>query len=248
MRTLGIPTKPTIYVSDIHGDIASLEKIKSLPEYNNPNYQVVFGGDYIDGEPYGLEVLKFVYMETLEANRYATMGNHEKLLLSFLDAPYGVDKANYYGNGGKHTLKHMCGDLGYSAIKMASMVKRRYPELIDFLRNLPICVESDNQMFVHAGVDPVLSDYRETKNDDALWIREDYINFPNTTGKVVISGHTPTFLINGHPSCPIEMLDGEPKRYLIDGGEHAMNRHLNVLILNADGSFKKKYVISGENG
>ena len=239
MRILEIPNKKTVYVSDIHGDIKSLKLVKGLPEYDNPEYQWVYGGDYIDGEPYGLEVVKFVMNEVGNGN-YATMGNHDNMLLSFIRNPDGY-KRLYYGNGGKTTLSHIFPG-GHSAKGYASYIKKEYPELISFISKLPTAVESANQIFVHAGVNPDIP-WRTTSDEDAIWIRNDYYNEGNTTGKTVVSGHTPTYLIGGYPACPIVALPGEPKRYVIDAGEHAMNRHLNVLVLDEKGEFLRKHIV-----
>lgn len=239
MKILGIPNKKTVYVSDIHGDIKSLKLVKGLPEYDNPEYQWVYGGDYIDGEPYGLEVIQFV-MHEVDKGNYATLGNHDKMLLSFISDPDNW-KQVYYGNGGKTTLNHMYPG-GHSANGYARYIKNVYPDILTFISELPTSVESANQLFVHAGVNPDVP-WRATSDEDAIWIRDDYYNAGNTTGKTVVSGHTPTYLINGHPSCPVEVLKGDPKRYLIDAGEHAMNRHLNVLVLDEKGEYLRKHIV-----
>ena len=38
-----------LYLSDIHGNFEALKHLKNLPEMSDPNCQIRFGGDYIDG-------------------------------------------------------------------------------------------------------------------------------------------------------------------------------------------------------
>ena len=241
--------KPTVYISDIHGDIDSLRRIKNLVEYHNSSYNWVFGGDYVDGEPYGLEVLEFIKRECDDGWAKAIIGNHDKMLLDFLRMPDSFNQRQYYMNGGKHTLKHMCGDIGYSAQRMAEIVRGKYPDIVKWLGELPTAIEDPYKLCVHAGVDLTLDDYHDTSEFDALWLRERYMydedgyQRDNLTGKVIVTGHTPTRFINGDASCPVTLFPSDSNRYFIDGGEHALNRHLNVLVLDRKGNLEDVHTV-----
>lgn len=235
-----------VYISDIHGDIDSLRMISTLPEYHNPEYEFMFCGDYVDGSIYGFEVLDFVKRECDEGWAKAIIGNHDKMLLDFLRVPDEFNKRQYYMNGGKKTLKHACGDVGHSAERTAAIIRSKYPHLLKWLGELPTAVVDDHKMCVHAGVR--WDDYMGTTDFDALWIRDDYFYengkvARNLSDKVIVTGHTPTAFLVDDETCPIVCLKNGPARYDIDGGEHAYNRALNVLVLGPQGQLEDTYKI-----
>lgn len=41
--------KTYLYLSDIHSNFEALKHLDSLPEMQNPDCEIRFGGDYIDG-------------------------------------------------------------------------------------------------------------------------------------------------------------------------------------------------------
>jgi len=256
MKTVFTEPKATIYISDIHGDMASLKRVEEMPEFGNPDYQFVFGGDYVDGSIYGIEVLQYIKDACDAGWAKAIIGNHDKMLTTFVRDPSGDNKRLYYLNGGKHTLKHACGDVGYSASRMAAMVLRTYPDIIHWLETLPTAIEDDYKLCVHAGIDWDAKDYHNTDDTIALWIREAYIYDKeqtaiqeNNTGKIIVSGHTPTVMVTNDDDCPITVLTaGSNPRYLIDGGEHAKNNSFNALVLKKNGLLEAAYKIGADFG
>jgi serine/threonine protein phosphatase 1 len=60
---------------------------------------------------------------------------------------------------------------------------------IEWFRTLPTYHETDDVIFVHAGVRPNLT-VQATTEWDRLWIREEFIHSPYDWGKVVVYGHT----------------------------------------------------------
>ena len=153
------------------------------------------------------------------------------------------NKRQYYMNGGKSTLKHMLGT-GASAHVMATMVHSKYPDIIKWLGELPTAIETPNVLGVHAGVTSA-AHYEDTPDFDAIWVRDEYIYGNLGIGKVVVSGHTPTKLLCGRDDCPV-VLDGDNAHYFIDAGEHALNRHLNVLVLDTTGALRNNYIVGSD--
>ena len=51
--------KTYLYLSDIHSNFEALKHLDSLPEMQNPDCEIRFGGDYIDGERQREHVIKF---------------------------------------------------------------------------------------------------------------------------------------------------------------------------------------------
>jgi len=116
-------------------------------------------------------------------------GNHEDMLLGFLDDP-GRGK-HWLWNGGEATLEsygvEAAGDLANVRDRFASALPRAHH---DFLRGLLLQESFGDYAFVHAGVRPgVPLDAQEP--EDLLWIREEFLDSDADFGKVVVHGHTP---------------------------------------------------------
>jgi serine/threonine protein phosphatase 1 len=108
------------------------------------------------------------------------------MFLSWLGEP-GRHGDVFLLNGGKATIE----SYGFSPAIGAGEAKRRIPEThLAFLRNLPMKHLREPFLFVHAGISPgyPLDDQR---NEDLLWIREEFIRNRHTMGHTVVFGHTP---------------------------------------------------------
>ncbi|MDP4500321.1 serine/threonine protein phosphatase, partial [Enterococcus faecalis] len=61
-----------------------------------------------------------------------------------------------------------------SPTEMALMIRISYPELIYFLTKRPLYFEWQHYLFVLAGVDLTMEDWRQKAPKDFLWIREPF--------------------------------------------------------------------------
>ncbi len=165
---------PAIYaVGDIHGCLEPLQRLmeKIAPR---PEDTVVFVGDYIDRGPRSREVVD--YLLRLPYRCVFLMGNHERMLLSFLD---GEDEDVFLENGGQETIKSYDGDpLNIPASHLA------------FFQNLRTMYETPDFLFVHAGIRPMVP-LAEQSLHDLIWIRHEFIKFAGRYPKPVVFGHTP---------------------------------------------------------
>lgn len=173
MTTKWRPNKggDNIYIiPDIHGMLSQLQLIlKSiLPLRKNEgvNDKIIFLGDYIDrhtNSPKILDLLidlKKKYGEKIVLLK----GNHESLFLDALDLGFAFPSKYdfWFANGGAQTL------IGYLERHnlpthephrlMRSRIKDLVPqEHVSFLKTeLKLYYELDDNIFVHAGVDPML--------------------------------------------------------------------------------------------
>lgn len=168
-------------IGDVHGCHAQLlvllAKIKA--HAGRQPYTGIFLGDYVDRGPKSREVVNQV--RGLVAGRggpgvwHALMGNHEAMMA---DA-FKVRDAGplWLVNGGDATLKSYEGH---------DDEMRQHAE---WMASLPTIIETENHLFVHAGLSPrysVSSQPEEVK----LWIRN-WENDDHDFGKHVVYGHTP---------------------------------------------------------
>ena len=202
-------------IGDVHGEIGMLRK---LLEFWEPSSQrLIFIGDIIDRGENPKECLEVVQQLIKEEEAICLAGNHEDLLFNFLSNPqkYGP---NYFLNGGWKTVETLLEEpiTNKNPLEMVRQIKDRYPELVPFLKFLPYHYEWDSYLFVHAGVDLTKDHWQETNPSDFLWIREEFHKGKNHTGKKIVFGHTPTFLL--HQDQTESQLWMEDDKIGIDGG------------------------------
>jgi len=129
-------------------------------------------------------------------------GNHEDILKNWLEGGQKYQEDSSWScflyNGGKETLK---------SYGISEAVKHLFPiNHLDFLFNeTKMLYETDNYVFVHAGLVPGLSiskhlskikEEYESYTNAMLWAREGFIDNPYDWGKKIIFGHTPAYKLN----------------------------------------------------
>ncbi len=229
-------------VSDIHG---CYEQFIKLLEYWDKSMKLVVLGDLIDrGEASKQVVQEVMKLKEIYKDQVVVLkGNHEDMFLKFLQDP--VQKGDiYFFNGGKSTVKDFIDErfiLHRSLKNLADLVLERASNEVKFIRDLQLYEEFGDVLFVHAGIDPRLPDWRETSEECFVWTR-DMVNHCNNTGKVIVYGHTPTKMIHSNQSSDIWI--SEDRLYInIDGG-CAYGGQLNAIIVNAQGEIEQTYRIN----
>jgi serine/threonine protein phosphatase 1 len=173
-------------VGDIHGSygklVSLMKKIKIRPEHD----RLVFIGDYIDRGERSKEVID--YLIELKKEMPSTvflLGNHEHMLLEYLS---GKNINPFLFNGGQKTLNSY---LGEGRLQYLQDPKKVFPaDHLDFYRSCQPYFESDDYIFVHAGLRRGIALERQDLFD-LLWIREEFYYSKTNFGKTVIFGHTP---------------------------------------------------------
>ncbi|AKA44360.1 metallophosphoesterase [Paenibacillus polymyxa] len=205
-------------IGDIHG---SYDKFRALMKHWNPDkQQLVILGDLIDRGPDSLSVVRRCMELKKEYGAKILGGNHEWNLFDFIDKP-NVYAKYYLEKGGRNTLQSFLG-IKDSAIhkspeKMAILMKERFFNELNFLRDLPDYYEHQHYVFVHAGVNLYLKDWKHTNPSDFRWIREPFHEAKNETGKIFVFGHTPTHYLNPDGNCGVWVSPCQSK-IGVDGG------------------------------
>ena len=174
-------------IGDIHGQIYKLRKLIDRI-YINDTYQLVFVGDYIDRGEYSFEVIDYLIGLSRIYNCVFLKGNHEEM---FMDYMSGINESIFVTNGGYDTI-HSYEKNGYDINPYVDYVDRHLPPThLEFFRGLKYYYETDDYIFVHAGLEPKDIPLEEQPKDLLLWERYDFINSEFDWGKKVIFGHTP---------------------------------------------------------
>ncbi|WP_054949395.1 metallophosphoesterase family protein [Numidum massiliense] len=186
-------TTRILAISDIHGQYNMLTRLLNKVKYRPETDKLVFLGDYIDRGKCSKEVVATVKRLVEEDGAIAIRGNHDQILLSMLDDDWSWN--NWVINGGMATLESYLGRTVTAEDDVANhlqAMREQYHDHLDFLASLPLYWEDERHIFIHAGIDPELDDWRQTPAKTMLWIREKFYRAQLDTGKTVVFGHTPT--------------------------------------------------------
>jgi serine/threonine protein phosphatase 1 len=201
-----VPPGMRIYaVGDIHGRLDLLDELLELIERDSEERppaetSLVFLGDYIDRGPNSKGVVSRLLSGVGPGFTPVFLkGNHEDLLVKFLDHPQ--TGAGWLHNGGDSTLI----SYGLDATAIASAFSLDLAALVDanasfktllpaghlqFYRNLRLSHRAGSYFFVHAGVRPGIA-LDAQAGTDLIWIRNEFLLHPGSHGAVVVHGHTP---------------------------------------------------------
>lgn len=168
-------------VGDVHGCASRL--VTLLPRLKG---QVILAGDLIDR---GEESARVLDLARERDDIITLLGNHEAMLLDFLDDPAAGPR--WLRGGGLQTLASLGvgGDLSPGA--MPALRDRLALALgngrIDWLRRLPRLWRGGNVMVSHAGADPAQPP--ELQVDALIWGHPDCGRKPRRDGLWVVHGH-----------------------------------------------------------
>ncbi len=170
-------------IGDIHGCLSLLQDLMTRLPVDPEKDRIVFMGDYIDRGPAPKGVVDFILALRQTHRVVCLIGNHERLLLDFYD--HGINRDTWLANGGIQTID------AYGLIETPKGRRIDIPqEHLIFFRSLLPYYETEEYIFVHAGLKPGVPIAEQTLND-MIWIRDDFIASDYNFGKRVIFGHTP---------------------------------------------------------
>jgi serine/threonine protein phosphatase 1 len=194
------PDEICIYaIGDIHGRFDLLTEIcaridADIRRNGGRRWLQVFLGDYVDRGPNSSAVITLLAERSRSAHVICLRGNHEAALLQFLDDPDTLIQWRQFG--GLQTL--ISYGLTPSAnpsrdenAQLAKELRQIIPSYhLDFLQSLRTSHSVDRYFFAHAGVRPGVP-LDQQREEDLLWIRDDFLLSEDDFGKVIVHGHTP---------------------------------------------------------
>jgi len=216
------PTLPKgirIYaVSDIHGCADILKKVFAAIDHHLARAEPmralhVFLGDYIDRGPASRQTIDLLIERSHRHESIFLKGNHEAFLLEVLEDASRLEAWREYG--GLQTL------MSYGLAPSMKPDRDEQNELVQallrgmpdhhrhFFNNLRSSFCCGDFFFAHAGVRPGVP-LRRQREEDLLWIRDEFLQSEEDFGKFVVHGHTPV------PKPEIR-----PNRINIDTGAYA---------------------------
>jgi len=174
-----VPAGKIFAIGDIHGCLDKLKTLLGMIQLDWDKDLMVFLGDYVDRGPDSQGVIELLLdLKKEHADRLIFLkGNHEWMFMQFLK---GEEHDLFLQNGGRKTLESYSVEKGRIDIPQSHR---------DFLDHLDLYFETDDYIFVHAGLRPYIS-ISEQSPEDFLWIRSHFLKSSYDWGKRVIFGHT----------------------------------------------------------
>jgi len=174
--------KKIFAIGDIHGCYDRLKALMEKIPIDCSRDTLVFIGDYIDRGPHSVEVVDYlIHLKKRVPEVIFLKGNHEDMLDKFLT---GADRFTYLLNGGQQTLD------SYLTKPVQSEFFPIPPDHMEFFKSLRLFYETEEFIFVHAGLRPRVP-LKSQNTEDLLWIRNKFVSTKYDFGKRVIFGHTP---------------------------------------------------------
>ena len=175
------PARPTYAIGDLHGSLPLLDNIVSGIERDARAFdlppQMVFLGDMVDRGNDSAGVIERMISLTAEENVTALMGNHERMMLRFLDEP--KSNLKWLSWGGYETL--LSYGLALSEQEAARLPTRRLMQQLDacipeqhvnWLKSLHfghvLELDGTDTILAHAGFSPD-QPYDSQPEDPLLW-------------------------------------------------------------------------------
>ena len=236
--------------SDVHGEYNAL--IRSLEEAGyergNPNHKLVSLGDNFDRGPDSRKIYNFL----TQTHAICVKGNHDLMFQEYLEK--GMDGEfvlfNILHNGLGETIKSFSGlqdnQFSVETLQKArnNIQSREY--LLQWIKDMPLFYETDTFIFVHAGINPKLGDWKQTDEHYALWdIYDSHKPCANVNNKIIIFGHHHAFRVRQNG---LEAGYGDPSLDMVELRTNSYDEHGNYhtyKLLNYGNTDENRPYISG---
>lgn len=182
---------PVAVIGDIHGRLDLLDMLLDRLANQAPDAKLIFVGDYVDRGRDARAVID--RLRALGDSAVCLKGNHEAMLLAFLD--HAIELGGHWlRNGGDATLASysitVTENSGVDEITAASSALRI--ALADgtetWLRGLPLFWQNGSLLVTHAGPDPAMP-IADQDGQVFLWGHNRFLRKQRTDGIWVAHGH-----------------------------------------------------------
>jgi serine/threonine protein phosphatase 1 len=202
------PDRPLYLIGDIHGRADLLQQLFDMIDADqaargHDHPLAVFVGDYVDRGPDSRSVLDTLMRldaslaadPAAEGEMLCLMGNHERMMLDFLDDPLEAGP-RWLAHGGVQTLDSfgiggVPEEAGDEVLRLArdALAEALSDGVEDWLRGLPLIAQCGNVAIVHAAADPGRA-IDDQLAHTLLWGHPAFLEQRRADGLWVAHGHT----------------------------------------------------------
>ena len=233
-------------ISDIHGYLDEFIKALNKVELSDKDNRLILLGDYIDNGSKSFQVLsKIIELEEVYSGQIITLfGNHEEWFYDWLipETPtasaFGETIQSFFSPEELKEILVSNPNNFEIAIRNAIKTKTKFIDWFKERYKDKRYYETDNQIFVHAGIEKEAGDLWEELTSPETFTNK----FPVTTGafiKDVISGHIASHQVARDDSYLGKVYYNQ-NHYFIDGD---VNHSKTIPVLCYDTITKKYYFL-----
>jgi serine/threonine protein phosphatase 1 len=193
MRIMEVAAR-TLVVGDIHGKLGLFNRLLDEMRYRPREDRLVLIGDLVDRGEHSRGVITRAIELQEAAPEWVTIlrGNHEDMMIDWIENPEGPQAELWYYNGGIETLRSYANDDGQFV-----MPESHY----NFLKSLPTWHEDEHAIYVHAALPEgeegeFLHPSIDPEDPEIFWSRNEHF-FAEYRGKTVVFGHTIAGMVFG---------------------------------------------------
>lgn len=244
-----VPKNRRILVtSDIHGHALLLKRLLGKVGFCEGDMLFIVG-DLIEKGPASLACLRYVMGLAGMENVVVLLGNVDLSRLQMLEELNEENCESFYNYllkmrewHGTSIFDEMAAELGLmldtpeAVLASKERLLKCFQKELDFIRNLPAIVETQNYIFVHAGLP--CEDLEAVKERDIYEILkfDNFMKSGLSFDKYVVVGHWPVAIYNNRIAQTNPIIDSRTHIISIDGGCGLhMEGQLNMLIIPEDG-------------
>lgn len=221
--------KRIIVISDVHGYKDYLKNLLEIVKFSKED-ELFLLGDYIERGQQNVECLRYVMKLSKLRNVHAIIGNNDAFIATAVSNPNYFKSEMLLRNmnekifwHGTCTLKQMADEVGVQMDTPENIpsalekIKEHFKEELDFLYSLPTIIDTENFVFVHAGLPHLNFDELQTMEPFAFTKNDDFMSQNLYFEKNIVVGHWPTILYGKTADCS-PYINREQKIISIDGG------------------------------
>ncbi|MGJ5617830.1 metallophosphoesterase family protein [Sulfitobacter sp. MF3-043] len=195
-------SQPLYAIGDIHGQLAELHRVLDLIEKDGgKDAQIIFLGDYTDRGPDSRGVMDLLVEGQAKSRNWTFLkGNHDRMFEWFMQKPLRNDPYLMVELYWLH--QRLGGDTTMQSYGVDAFRGRRNKDVqaealavvpqshLDFLAGLELSYQTKDLFFVHAGIVPGVP-LKKQKEENLLWIRQEFHRHEKPHPKLIVHGHTP---------------------------------------------------------
>ena len=228
-----------ICVSDIHAHCDDFEALLKDCRYDAEKDYLFILGDILEKGKQNVKTLRFVQNLCKNPKAVCIQGNNDTMCLRMAFADTQEEFLRRLECRPYNVFVEMAESMEISGFATDFEEKRQavvsaFASELEFIRNMPLAVETDGHIFVHAGVEnrPDWENSAEEYVQSASW----YIREKHCLDKFVVVGHYPCYNFARSKNSNLPIVDFEKKMIDIDGGcEVKWAGQLNALIIEKQG-------------
>lgn len=236
IKQLSIPNHArVIVVSDIHGELGLFKELLEKVKFNTGDYLIVNGDLCEKGSNSNGVVSYLMELSATNPKVHVTEGNCDTIVEDLLDE--NPKLINYLCERKHSIINEWLGKMMYDVnenkdIKeVKDILLSHFEKEIRWLSELPTAIETDDYIFVHAGLEDI-ENWKDTDRITAITMPA-FLEKSHREDKYVIVGHWPVVNYSSDIPANNPIIDTSKKIIAIDGGNTIkITGQLNAFIID----------------